>query len=241
MHQKLVRKAGLLGFVCALAGFILVGCIDEPDPPIVEKIPCTVRFIHAVKDVPAVDIWIDEQKVFSGLAYKANTPYIADIKAGTRFIRVLPAGNGDTTQAIFRQLVSLRSFMKMTAVFYGPDAMTIGLLITQERFTYADELKPLGDTLSSVKLINVNVSEERLTLNEGSPSGPRLIGPVAAYSLSPYTMLPVGQRTFYLMTEGGNEMKSLVDFNLQPKTRYSFIAVGDLANPDLLTLIDDQG
>jgi len=236
MQQKLLRKAGLLGVILAVSGVILTGCIDEPNPPVVEKVPCTVRFVHGVKDAPPVDIWVDGQVLLSNIAYKASSQYVADIKAGDRFIRLVPAGVSDTGQAVFRQKVSLRAFTKMTAVFYGPDAQSIRLLITQERYTYADELTPLGDS-AAIKLINVNVSEERVRLAENSATGPTFVGPANAYSLTSYAKVPTGTYTFYLMTEGGNEMMQ-VNYSLQAKTRYSFIAVGDLATPELLTLVD---
>lgn len=237
MHQKLLRKAGLLAVIASALGVMLAGCVDEPNPPVVDKVESSVRFVHAVGDAPAVDVWADGVKIASGLSFKGSSAYVP-VRSGNRFIRLLPAGSTDTTQAVFRQLITFRSYSKITSVFYGlVSSSSVSLLSTQERFTYADETKNLVDT-ADVKLINVNVSEETIKIADGAAGGPTVVGPVAKYTLSSYKKVKAGAYTFFLVTDAGTEMKSF-SFTLAAKNRYSFIAVGDLAAPEILLLKDD--
>ena len=236
MQQKLIRKAGLLGIILTAVGVYLAGCVDEPNPPAPPRMECSVRFVHAFEGGQAVDIWLDGDKIVSNATYKSVSAYDAKIKAGNRFVRLVPAGSSDTSQAVYRRLVSFRSFMKMTAVFFDGDG-DWALLLTQERFTYADEWTALGDS-SSVKLINVNSSANPIKLVKETASGPTVVGPVGVFTLSPYTPVIQGAYNFFIVTSTGDEMKSL-DFTLEPKKRYSFIVVGTLASPEVLTLVDD--
>ena len=236
MQQKLLRKAGLLGVVATALGFFIAGCVDEPNPPVYGNVPCTVRYVHAVKDVGAVDVWIDDVKAFSSMSYMQNSPYKADIKAGNRFIRLVPTG-GDTSAAVYRRLVSFRSFMKMTAVFFDYSGSP-EMLLTQERFTYSNETNKLGDT-AQVKLINVNTSENQMKLVSESLTGPTLIGAVDAYSLSPYTKVLGGAYKMYVLNASDEEVKE-INLTLTGMTRYSFIVVGTTDEPNVLTLEDDK-
>ncbi len=236
MQQKLLRKAGLLGVVATALGFFIAGCVDEPTPPVAPPVTSSVRFVHAVFGAPAVDIWVDSLKVFSNVSYSQNTPYKTDIKSGNRFIRLVPAGS-DTASAVFRQLVSIRSFTKMTVVFVG-DAADMGLLLTQERFTYSNETKKLADT-AQVKLINTNLAGSAVKLVKDAVTGPTVIGAVDPFKLSSYTNVLGGAYKFFVVTSADEEVKE-VNITLTGKTRYTFILVGDLASPEVLTLEDDK-
>jgi hypothetical protein len=239
MQQKLLRKAGLLGIILSAVAVFLVGCVDEPTQPTPPKMKSTVRWVHANADLPAVDLYVDGDKMseFTGKSFKDVSTYNENVNAGIRYLRLVPAGANDTAQAIYRRQVNFRSFMKTTVVFYS-NAGSPDVLVTQERFTYADETKALGDTAASVKLINVNTSDESITLVKDDVSGATLVGPVDKYTLSSYTMLRIGAMKMYILKGDGTEMINF-DFTLTAKTRYSFILVGDLQSPVLLPLIDD--
>jgi hypothetical protein len=240
MQQKLLRKAGLLGIILSAVGVFFAGCVDEPTQPTPPHMFSTVRWVHANADLPAVDLYVDGDKMaeFTGKSFKDVSTYNPNVKAGIRYLRLVPAGSNDTAQAIYRRQVNFRSFMKTTVVFYSNQG-TPDVLVTQERFTYADETKALGDTAASIKLINVNTAEVAISLvKDDVSSGPTLIGPVDSYSLSSYTMLRVGAMKMFILNADGAEMTSF-DFTAKAKTRYSFILVGDLAAPVLLPLTDD--
>lgn len=237
MQQKLLRKAGLLGLVLCAGGMFLAGCVDEPTPPVVERMQSTVRFVHAVPDAGSVDLWMDGTKIASGIGYKGTVNYM-DIPSGLRFFRLTPTGQ-DTSKAIFRQLVSMRALYKTTAVFFGlVNNNFVNFLQTQERLTYADETnKPALVDSADVKLMNMNMMESAITMQDG-PSGATLIGPVEAYTLSTYTHVKGGAYTFYVMA-GGVEVTHFDATVSTPKYRYTYILVGDSQNPEVLRLQDE--
>ncbi len=239
--QRKLHTAGLLIAVFALASVVLTGCVDEPNPPVIEKVTASVRFVHAVSDAPAVDIWVDGARVATNVSFKQASSYLT-INAGERIIDVTPTGQ-DTTNSVYRQRTSIRSFMKMTLVFYGlAGNANINAMLTQERFTYSDETKKLVDS-ADVKVINVNAGEVPAVLVDGTNdgvSGPQLIAATNAGSLSAYKKVKAGTYKFYL-TSSGIEVTNK-QFEIKTGHRYSFILVGSAATPEnseVLTLQDD--
>ena len=80
MQQKLLRKAGLLGMVLLLSGVVLTGCIDEPNPPVLDRITSEVRFVHASPDAPAVDITLTDGTIlFGAVAQMEGNAKFADL------------------------------------------------------------------------------------------------------------------------------------------------------------------
>lgn len=243
MQQKLLRKAGLLAIVLLASGVIFTGCIDEPNPPVLDRIVSEVRFVHAVSDAPAVDIWVDGDKVVSGANYKDHSDYLT-INSGNRFLRVVPAGQ-DTSQAKFRRLVSVRSLTKITMAFFQ-NWDDIELLSTQERFTYADETTPLADSSeAALKVINLNFDGVDYGISKSIEGGnyEALVGAVPAGWLSAYERIPVQSATCYISREGGTViLPSEFTHDFMAGYRYSFIIVGkgEAGELEVLRLTDDQ-
>jgi len=254
MQQMLLRKAGLLGILIASAGLMLGGCVDEPNPPVVDHVTSLVRFVQAIPDAPTVDIWVDGARVASNQNYKSVVNYMV-LNAGNRFIRITPAGS-DTSQAIFRQLTTIRSFTKNTMIFYGFSANAdVNALVTQERFTYSDETKSLKDS-AAVKLINVRAGET-VTLNasaaDGTP-GSTLLGPVLGVGVTPANATDLlllssykkivadnSDSKFFVMS-GATEVISFTEmlkYSTNQGYRYTFILIGATPTPEVLRLQDD--
>ncbi|MFZ1729462.1 MAG: DUF4397 domain-containing protein [Bacteroidota bacterium] len=240
MRQTLLQKAGLLSLMLIATGAFLSGCIEEPNPPVLDRVTSEVRFVHAVPNTGpnpvSVDIWVDGNKEFSNANFKDASGYLT-INSGNRFLRVVPAG-GDTSAAIFRQLVSVRSLTKMTMAFFGSDA-DVQLLITQERFTYADETSKLVDSCD-VKLINLsNTGTDYKLQRKVDPDYVDLIPIVAKGSLSSYKRLASENADFAVSTDGNARA---VEFNQtlgKPGYRYSFIVVGNTGGLEVLRLQDE--
>lgn len=245
MQHTLIRQAGLLALVVVSTGLILTSCVDEPDPTVADEVFSEVRFVHAVPAAQPVDIWIDDQKFLPNLAYKAAGSYQL-VPSGDRFIRVVPAGL-DSSNAIFRRKVSVRSYTKMTVAFYGSGADPL-MLLTQERFTYADETSVLKDS-ADVKLINLNSSGNVFGFYrgpEGAPFGDleELIEPYGYGELSPYVRLDATAGGPYHV---GNPVDVIIlkdvtgaNFNLKtPGYRYTIIVTGDGSTKEALVLQDE--
>lgn len=240
MQQKLLRKAGLLGMVFLLSGVVLTGCIDEPNPPVLDRITSEVRFVHAVPNADLVDIWVDDEPIVTNVSYKAASEYLT-VNSGNRFFRVVPAGQ-DSSNAVFRSQVSVRSLMKITAVFFN-SAEDVQLLTTQERFTYADETSKLVNDSCEVKLINLNSRSESFGLARkiGENDYEVVINPVQAGALSPYLRMPAMSGEFYAGRDGGGVVleSAITDATFAHPHRYTVIVVGDSGSLELVKLQDE--
>ncbi len=237
MRQKLLQKAGLLSLVLLASGVFLTGCIDEPNPPVLDRVTSEVRFIHAVPDGPAVDIWVDGKVEAANVSFKGYSGYLT-INSGNRFLRVVPAG-ADSSAAVFRQLVSVRSLTKMTMVFYNSVA-EVGLLITQERFTYADETSKLVDS-TDVKLINLANTglPYKLQRKVSDDVYADMIAPLAAGSLTAYKRLLAEENSFAIATEGNSRVVEF-DYNFQKQGhRYTVVVVGNTGSLGAIQLQDE--
>lgn len=242
MQHTLIRHAGLLALVFIATGFMLTSCVDEPDPIVADRITSEIRFVHAVPVLQPVDIWIDNEKFLPNLAYRAVDNY-RSVASGNRFIRVVPAGL-DSSNAIYRRSVSMRSLMKMTIAFYGSGADP-QMLITQERFTYADETSALV-TDADVKIINLNSSGNVFGFYSGPVGGEleELIPPVGYGELTAYERLDATKGGPYHIANAIDtltlKLVSGENFDLKtPGHRYTIIVTGNDGTKDALALQDE--
>jgi len=75
-----------------------------------------VRVIHASPDAPAVDVWVDGAKAFSGVAFKDATAY-APLTAGDHAVKVVPAG--ETEPAVIDATLTLADDKDYSVVAVG--------------------------------------------------------------------------------------------------------------------------
>jgi hypothetical protein len=240
MQRSLLRNAGLVAFVIAATALVVTGCINEPDPPVKDHVTSSVRFVHAVPAAAAMDVWVDAEKLGSTLDFMGFSAYLT-VNSGNRFIRLVPAGQ-DTSTAVFRRAVSVRSYSKMTMAFYGATA-DIQLLVTQERFTYADETSRLVDS-ADVKLINLNSGPEVYYLAYPVPpdSISIMTSPSVSYgNLTAYTRAISRTGDLYILK--GDKKTAAVTFTnfeiKKPGYRYTFIVVGTAGNTQAVALQDE--
>lgn len=245
MQHTLIRQAGLLALVFVATGFMLTSCVDEPDPVVADRIVSEVRFVHAVPQAQPVDIWIDNEVFLPNLAYKAVDTY-HQVPSGNRFLRVVPAGM-DSSNAIYRRSVSMRSLIKMTIAFYGTGGDP-QMLITQERFTYADETSMLVDS-ADVKLINLNSSGNVFGLYQGPEGAPlgdltQLIPNVGYGALTSYIRLDANPGGPFHVANPVDiiTLKNATGGNLQLQKggyRYTVIVTGDDGVKEAIALQDE--
>ncbi|MCB2205465.1 DUF4397 domain-containing protein [bacterium] len=240
MQQKLLRKAGLLGMVLLLSGIVLTGCIDEPNPPVLGRITSEVRFVHAIPGTAAVDIWVDDEPAVTNVGYKGASDYLT-VNSGNRFFRVVPAGQ-DSSAAIFRSQVNVRSLMKITALFHNTD-QDVQLLTTQERFTYADETSKLIDDSCEVKLINLSLTSAKYGLAKriGENDFEVVISPIDGGLLTPYLRMPAMSGDYFIARDGGGVVldSEMAGASFENPHRYTVVVVGADGALELVKLLDE--
>ncbi|MCC7206818.1 MAG: DUF4397 domain-containing protein [Anaerolineae bacterium] len=90
-----------------------------------------IRFVHAVADGPAVDIYVDSQLAAGGLEFGGATRFLA-VEPGSREVEVM-AGGGTTS--LFKATVDVSADLGRTVVLQGAaDTLAAGL--------YEDDLNP---------------------------------------------------------------------------------------------------
>lgn len=230
MQQKLLQKAGLLSLMIVAVGYFLNGCIDEPNPPVVEKLTSKIRFIHADYTLGAIDIWIDWQKVASNVDYKSFIDY-RDVQSGNRWLKITDAATGDT---LLTEKTSIRSLTQMTIFFY-PGQTGTAYYIAQEKFTYANEETTISPDSSKVKVINL--TNVPVTFVRDDWTGPTVIDEVAAGTLTPYRNFITGSFSMFVVSKGSQVASTPV--TPSAKKRYTYFLMGG-GTPYLLVLSDNS-
>ena len=80
-----------LGLVPAVDAATPLNAIISLDDPAANMGGARVRVVHASPDAPAVDILVNDQLVFSDVAFEAITDF-AEVPADTYNVKVVPAG-----------------------------------------------------------------------------------------------------------------------------------------------------
>lgn len=92
MNRVLKTSIPALAVIAALA---VTSCSNDDDNPVAPAATGRVMAVHASPDAPAVDLIVDAAVAGSGLAFPANTGYLA-VPAGTRNLKVNVAGTSTT-------------------------------------------------------------------------------------------------------------------------------------------------
>ena len=231
MHQKLLQKAGLLGLMIVAAGYVLSGCIDEPNPPVIDRLTSRVRFVHADPSLGAVDLWVDGVKKASNVSYKGFVDYM-DINSGVRLIQLTEAGKTDTVGALFAAPTSFRSLTQMLLFFY-PGQNGLASYIAQEKFTYANE--KTGINADSARVRVINLTSQGVAFFKGSET---FLSEVAAGTLSPYrNCVASAAFTMDVKTSPANADITSVSVTPASKERFTYFLMGQ---GDLLILNDNS-
>jgi hypothetical protein len=222
MHQKLLHRALLLGFVVFAVAFAVNGCIDEPNPVVVDRLISRVRIVHAAEGQPDYDVWIDGIKVAPNLGYKNFHDYI-DVKSGVRLIQFTAAGQSDTTNALFASNMSVRALDQMTMFIYNSSTGGIGAFFAQEKFTYADEEYTIAADSARVRVINL--CNQNATFHKGALDGEEVIKEVASGVIQPYQNVAAGGSFTCYATAAGAQIAS-AQVSPASKKRYTYFLMG---------------
>ncbi len=103
-----------------LAGLIAAGAMTlSVAAPVGAASDAMVRVLHASPDAPAVDVWVDDSKVLTDVAFKGLSSYLA-LPAGAHHIVVVATGT--TTPALIDATPSFDAGVKYTVAAIGPAA-----------------------------------------------------------------------------------------------------------------------
>jgi hypothetical protein len=217
-RRMIIALALALGF---LGGLVPDGHAAAPGP--------LLRVVHASSDAPALDVYVDGQRVTTAPEFGAVTPYTT-VPVGNSTVQVLAAGAGPGGVAFLSTQVDLREGGAYTIVA----ADRIGQMVS---VALSDTLSAATDGKAHVRLVHV------------SPDAPRIAdvavvgGPVVARNL-PFTgatgYLAVDPGTYAFEIRPAGTIQALATtppITLVGDRSYSVFVMGQLGNNTFQAII----
>lgn len=184
----------------------------------------SVRFAHAAPDSPSLDFYLNGDLVLNNLNYLDFTDYLT-LSAGSYELTVYP---GDVTPAegvepIWRdQLTITANNFPLTLVALGTDNFRVN--------AFADNIELIPPDQARVRFIHAVRNVPGMSVIN-SASGDVLAGILAYGQGSDNLNLNANTRTFNFSDGQGNVYYRIESFELVKGNYYTFIVVGDAADP----------
>src|SRR5918996_1782247 len=154
-----------------------------------------VRVIHAVPGSAAVDVFADDTKVFTGIAYKTTSPY-KEVSGERHTFRIRPAGQ-DTAQPLAENSEGLSDGRHYTVT------ATADANATPTLYIYDDDLVPPSSGKAKVRVIHASADAGEVDVY-AKQGNKKLFGGVNALSQTSYTEVDPMAATLEVRPEGQN-------------------------------------
>jgi hypothetical protein len=206
-----IRLRAILG---VLALMLMAGCSRESNqnqpvttttnagtssaPPATEvkqRGNALVRVIHAVPAGPSVDVFADDTKVFTGIAYKTTSPY-KELSGERHTFRLRPAGQ-DTAQPLAENSEGLSDGKHYTVIAMA-DANAKPTL-----YVYNDDLVPPSSGKAKVRIVHAAADAGEIDVYSKT-GDKKLFGGVNALTVTSYSELDPMSGTLEVRPEGSN-------------------------------------
>ncbi len=215
-HLKWIL-AGLLvaAVVAGLVGPLAGGVVQAQDAV------SRVRFLHAVPGAPNVDIYLDNAKVASDVAYGEVTPHLS-VAAGEHQVALRLAGGGVDTPVLLEVSAPLAANLAFMIVVQGsPDAL--------DAVQYEDILDPLEPGKARLTAVNVVVDAPALDVLTAA-GGPLLQGINFGQQFGTIN-IDAGVQELVFVPAGGAVDGAIADIgsvSLRSGLLYTFVVLGTL-------------
>ena len=206
-----------------LAGLIAAGALTlSVAAPVAAASDAMVRVLHASPDAPAVDVWVDDSKVLTDVAFKGLSSYLA-LPAGAHHIVVVATGT--TTPALIDATPTFDSGVKYTVAAIGPAATVSPKVFVDDGTTVA----------GSAKLRVIHLSPDAPAVDvavAGQAPADAAVKNLSYPDATGYLTLPPATYDFEVRLTGTTTVAlPLSGVALAGGTNYTVFAVG-LASPD---------
>jgi hypothetical protein len=207
-----------LGFVMVAAMLFAVGCSDDEDNATTSPAPQTskVRVIHASYDAPAVDIRVDDAVAISGLDYGQSSGY-AQVNAGTRNIKVTPAGS--STPIVIEANLPVDANKEYTIIAANELANIEPLLV--------EDFRAPNSSMAKVRFVHASPDAPAVDIKVGSGMSAPVFSNAAFRSISNYVEVNSGSYQFVVTAAGNTDEVLVFDAaGLQNGQVYTVVAHG---------------
>ncbi len=214
---RVIRRCLAVAIAVALGGFggaALVGRAAAPDP--------LLRIVHASSDAPAIDVYVNGQRVATAPGFAAVTPYTV-VPAGAASVQVLAAGAGPGGRTFLATTLDLRAGEAYTVVAADRAGQMAPVILTDTRDQAAD-----GQ--AHVRL--VHVSPDAPSVADVAVVG----GPVVARNLpfkgaTGYLTVAPGSYAFEIRPAGTTQaLATTPALTLEADRSYSAFVMGQLGD-----------
>lgn len=177
-----------------------------------------VRVIHAVPGGASVDVFADDAKVFSGIAYKTTSPY-KEVSGERHTFRIRPAGQ-DTAQPLAENSEGLSDGEHYTVVAWAGSDGKPALYIVD------DDLVPPSSGKAKLRIIHASADagEVDVYAKEGNK---KLFGGVNALKATSYSEFDPMSGTIEVRPEGkNNAVLTIPNAKFDAGDTYTIVVVG---------------
>ncbi|GIK64249.1 MAG: hypothetical protein BroJett018_20430 [Chloroflexota bacterium] len=223
MARKLF--AAFLVIALLVTGFTAASITNRTTPAFAQSTDTVLlRFVHALPDAEAVDVYVNDGLVVPALAYGQATPHLA-FPVGDYTLALRPAGSDVADAAIFSQSFNLAAsrtgYRQNTAVIQADEGGNPALAI------YFDDLDPATLGFARMHLIHAvaGVAPIDLQRTDGAP----ILQGVTFNQVSGSVNLPVGNYDLVVTATGDTPENALLAVgNIEVNTNllYTVIVIG---------------
>ncbi|WP_110112212.1 DUF4397 domain-containing protein [Bacillus sp. CGMCC 1.16541] len=187
-----------------------------------------VRIVHASPDAPAVDVYVNDEAVVEGAAFKAATDYLS-VPAGTHKVEIYAAGTKGQEDPVIATDLTVD----------GGKAYTVAAINQVANL----DLKVLEDEMNTTegkaKVRVGHFSPDAPAVNVGVTDGPTLFENLSFPNVSDYAEVDAGTYDLAVTTaEGNQQVLDLAGTNLEANTVYTVLAVNTADSIEPLVLKD---
>jgi Domain of unknown function (DUF4397) len=226
--RSLLRRAGLVLALCAASLFALPVAAGAQG----SASAALVRVAHFSPDAPAVDVYVNDDRVLSGVEYKTVSKYL-ELPAGSYDLAVRPAGAAASSDPVIEATAEVEAGNAYTVAAVGALAD-----ITAEIFS--DDLSAPASGKAKVRVIHA--APEVPAVDVAVEGGPTLFEGVEFPSATDYAEVDAGTYPVQVKAAGGDDVLLEASLPVKAGTVYSVAAVGGAGkDAELLPIVDATG
>jgi len=187
-----------------------------------------MRFVHAGRVVPALDVYFDDELVFGGLEYTDSTAYTR-FEPGSYSVSVYRMGEqpGSSTPLLAPQTLSLSSTAPLTAVLMGESGLRL--------LTYQDDHQMIAADRARARFIHAAWNMRLLTVLGANNA---TLADGVDYVLATRNQnVPAGVQTLTFKETNAEVYAMLQDFEFAANHSYTFVMVGNVLVPDSVEVL----
>lgn len=190
-----------------------------------------IRLLNASPNMPAVDVYANDNLVARNLSYKEFTEYFP-VPASSYHINAYPAGQKSNPVLAANVSVPAGSILTIAGVGSAPN---LGVL------PVSDRLMPIPPDKTYVKFVQLSPNTQAVDIT--LPDGTKLFSDVEFKEVTNYIAIEPGQYTFQARPSGTSSViLNVPNIDLKPNRFYTVYAVGLTgSNPTLQMLIALDG